>query len=122
MLLAWSLTITSHQLGVAHWYQEAVFVRTWSVLPLLDGENSLIATFPLPNNDVPFTVFMLVPLTNVGCTAMFQLHNTLVLLIVLILVQLVNLSCFQLNVAKSSFFRYQSALELVAHSLVFIEL
>ena len=28
--------------------------------------------------------------------------------------------CFQLNVAKSSFFRYQSALLVAAHSLVFI--
>jgi hypothetical protein len=37
---------------------------------------------------------ILVQLSNVGCTDIFQFHNILVLFIVLILVQLTNVSCF----------------------------
>jgi hypothetical protein len=56
----------------------------------------------------------------VACTAIFHVHNTLVLFIVFMLVPLTRASCFQLNVAKSSFVRYQSALLVAAQSLVFI--
>jgi hypothetical protein len=74
----------------------------------------------LPNRLVEFTVFIFVPLTNVACTAIFHVHNTLVLFIVFMLVPLTRAACFQLNVLKSSFFRYQSALLVAAQSLVFI--
>jgi len=38
----------------------------------------LISRLPLPNKELLFTVLMLVPLTNVGCTAISPLQSRLV--------------------------------------------
>jgi hypothetical protein len=106
MLLAWLLTNTSHHpLAVAHSYQEAVFVRTWSVLQALDGENSeTVTAHELPFTEVthvllivPFTIPIHVHAEYVGQTGVTisQLHSIDVQLIVLILTALTNSSCFQ---------------------------
>jgi hypothetical protein len=51
------------------------------------------AIFPLHNRLVEFTVLIFVHDTKVSCTATFQLPNNEVEFTVLILVQLTNLSC-----------------------------
>jgi hypothetical protein len=53
-------------------------------------------------------------------TAKFQLPRILFQFIVFMFVQLTNVSCLPLNVAKSSFVKYQSALAEADHNLVLI--
>lgn len=63
-------------------------------------------TSPLHNRLFPHTVFMLVPLTNVGCTAILPLHSRLVEFTVLILVHDTKVSCtaiFQLHKSELEF-------------------
>ena len=74
-----------------------IYVVQLSPLTTVSAVNVHTLTFPLPNNEFQFTVFILVQLTRVACTAMFHVHNTLVLFIVFILVPLTRLSCFVLS-------------------------
>jgi hypothetical protein len=57
-----------------------------------------ISIFPLHKIDSLFMVLILVPLTNVSCTATSQLHNKLVLFTVFILVPLTNVSCLSVPI------------------------
>ena len=86
------VSLAIHVVGaLAQSYQLAVLVSICPVVHPLG--TAFIAMFQFPNRLVEFTVFMLVPLTNVGCTATFPLHSKLVEFTVFMLVHDTNVAC-----------------------------
>lgn len=85
------VSFSIHPLGLAQATFPLTLLSTCpSVHPL---GTAFILMFQLPNRLVEFTVFMLVPLTNVGCTATFPLHSKLVEFTVFMLVHDTNVAC-----------------------------